>query len=39
MPSGTICQQIALRIHAERRKCFAVALHPRCHLEIYEEDA
>jgi threonine aldolase len=39
MPSGTMCQQIALRIHTERRACSTVAFHPTCHLEIYEEDA
>src|SRR5450759_5176717 len=36
MPSGTMCQQIALRIWAERRGHFNVAFHPQCHLEIHE---
>lgn len=36
MPSGTMCQQIALRIWAERRGNFSVAFHPTCHLEIHE---
>jgi threonine aldolase len=37
MPSGTMAQQIALRIYAERRHCDAVAFHPLCHLEAHEE--
>lgn len=39
MPSGTMCQQIALRIWAERRGTTNVAFHPRSHLEIHEEKA
>jgi threonine aldolase len=39
MPSGTMCQQIALRIQADRRNGKNVAFHPTCHLEIYEEQA
>ena len=38
-PSGTMAQQIALRIHADRRGCRVVAWHPTCHLEIHEDDA
>jgi threonine aldolase len=37
MPSGTMAQQIALRIWSERRNCSTVAFHPLCHLEIHEE--
>lgn len=37
MPSGTMCQQIALRIWAERRGQTNVAFHPTCHLEIHEQ--
>lgn len=37
MPSGTMAQQIALRIHAERRGNHRVAFHPHCHLEEHEE--
>ena len=37
MPSGTMAQQIALRIHAERTKNTTVAFHPTSHLEIHEE--
>ena len=37
MPSGTMAQQIALRIHAERRGRRHVAFHPHCHLEMHEE--
>ena len=39
MPSGTMCQQIALRIHCDRRNGKNVAFHPTCHLEIHEENA
>src|SRR6266705_4573280 len=37
MPSGTMCQQIALRIWAERRGTCNVAFHPKSHLETHEE--
>src|SRR5262249_22896 len=37
MPSGTMAQQIALRIWSERRGTRAVAFHPTCHLELHEE--
>jgi len=37
MPSGTMAQQIALRIYADRRHCNAVAFHPLCHLEVHEQ--
>ena len=39
MPSGTMAQQIALRIWSERRGCRKVGLHPTCHLEIHEQRA
>ena len=39
MPSGTMAQQIALRIHADRANCRVVAFHPTCHLEIHEDKA
>jgi threonine aldolase len=39
MPSGTMAQQIALRIHAERTGRSVVAFHPQCHLEVHEEGA
>src|SRR5579872_4994089 len=39
MPSGTMCQQIALRIWAERRGHANIAFHPTCHLEIHEQKA
>jgi threonine aldolase len=35
-PSGTMAQQIALRIHCERRGLSTVAFHPTCHLELHE---
>ncbi len=37
MPSGTLAQQIALRIHADRSHTPHVAFHPLCHLEIHEQ--
>jgi threonine aldolase len=37
MPSGTMAQQIALRIWAGRRGNSTVAFHPTCHLEIHEQ--
>ncbi len=37
MPSGTMAQQIALRIHADRCHTPRVAFHPTCHLEIHEQ--
>ena len=39
MPSGTMAQQIALRIHADRRRGRVVAFHPTCHLELHEDKA
>lgn len=39
MPSGTMCQQIALRIWSQRRGTTNVAFHPKSHLEIHEEKA
>lgn len=36
-PSGTMAQQIALRIWCERRGCSTVAFHPQCHLDVHEE--
>jgi threonine aldolase len=36
LPSGTMAQQIALRIHCDRRGLDTVAFHPTCHLELHE---
>lgn len=36
MPSGTMAQQIALRIHCDQRGVSTVAFHPTCHLELFE---
>ena len=36
MPSGTMAQQIALRIWSERTGRRTVAFHPTCHLELHE---
>lgn len=39
MLSGTMCQQIALRLWAEQKGTFNVAYHPLSHLEIHEDKA
>ncbi|HET8631621.1 MAG TPA: beta-eliminating lyase-related protein [Thermomicrobiales bacterium] len=39
MPSGTMCQQIALRVWTDRRGRPNVALHPRNHLDDHEQYA
>src|SRR3954471_1645958 len=36
-PSGTMAQQIALRIWCERSGCWTVAFHPQCHVDVDEE--
>ncbi|GLW12724.1 threonine aldolase [Microtetraspora sp. NBRC 13810] len=35
-PTGTMAQQVALRVHAERRGRPAFAAHPQCHLDVAE---
>jgi threonine aldolase len=39
MPSGTMAQQIAIRIYAERSGVHSFAFHPTCHLHVHEEQA
>ena len=39
MLSGTMAQQIALRIHADKRGTRSIAFHPTCHLELHEDKA
>lgn len=39
MPSGTMAQQIALRIHADHSGNINVGFHPTCHLEMHEKHA
>ncbi len=39
LPSGTMAQQITLRVHADRRGNGTVAMHPRAHPLIGEADA
>ncbi|MDR3691864.1 MAG: beta-eliminating lyase-related protein [Fimbriimonas sp.] len=39
MPSGTMAQQIALRIWADQARNRHVAFHPTCHLELHEHAA
>jgi len=36
MPSGTMAQQIAMRIWCERGGRATIAFHPTCHLELHE---
>jgi threonine aldolase len=35
-PSGTMAQQIALRVHADRRSRRTILFHPTCHLDHFE---
>lgn len=37
LPSGTMAQQIALRVWSEWKRCPTVAYHPLCHVETREE--
>ncbi|MBN2260593.1 MAG: aminotransferase class I/II-fold pyridoxal phosphate-dependent enzyme [Clostridiales bacterium] len=37
-PSGTMAQQIALRIWCDDMKIYNIAYHPLAHLEIHEQD-
>lgn len=39
MPSGTMAQQIAIRVHADKRGARAFAFHPTAHLELHEDKA
>lgn len=39
MPSGTMAQQIALRIWTDRAGCRHAAMHPTSHLELHEHRA
>ncbi|MEV6041085.1 beta-eliminating lyase-related protein [Nonomuraea sp. NPDC052116] len=36
-PSGTMAQQVALRLHADRRGRRTFAAHPQSHLDVWEE--
>ena len=38
-PSGTMAQQVTLRIHAERRRRHTVLFHPTSHLRLHEGGA
>lgn len=37
-PSGTMAQQIALRLWSDEKKSLTIAYHPLAHLEIHEQD-
>ena len=36
LPSGTMAQQITLRVHADRRRSCVVVFHPTCHVDVDE---
>jgi threonine aldolase len=36
-PSGTMAQQIVLRIWCDRNSCSTIGFHPQCHLDVHEE--
>jgi threonine aldolase len=36
VPSGTMAQQMTLRVHADRRARRGLVFHPACHLDWYE---
>jgi len=38
-PSGTMAQQVTLRVHAESRGRRTVVFHPTCHLKLHEDGA
>lgn len=38
LPSGTLAQSLALRIHSDRRNRSIVGLHPTSHLVLHEQD-
>jgi threonine aldolase len=38
-PSGTMAQQVTLRVHAERTGRRTVLYHPTCHLRLHEDGA
>ena len=39
VPTGTMAQQAALRVHADRRQRRTVVFHPMCHLAWHEGEA
>ena len=39
LPSGTMAQQVALRLHAQARGLDRVSVHPTSHLVLWEQDA
>ncbi|HEV3186633.1 MAG TPA: beta-eliminating lyase-related protein [Acidimicrobiales bacterium] len=39
LPSGTMAQQIVLRVHGDQRGSKSIAFHPACHLDTHEERA
>ncbi len=38
MPSGTMAQQIAVRVWSEQSGRRLIGMHPTCHLELHEEE-
>jgi threonine aldolase len=39
VPSGTMAQQMVLRVHADRRPSRTIVFHPMCHLQQHEGQA
>src|SRR5690242_14929971 len=39
LPSGTMAQQVTLRVHASRTGRSTVLYHPTCHLRLHEDGA
>jgi threonine aldolase len=39
MPTGTMAQQIAMRVHAEHNGRKVLLWHPTCHLQLHEDQA
>jgi threonine aldolase len=39
MPTGTMAQQIAMRVHAEHTGRNVLLWHPTCHLQLHEDQA
>jgi threonine aldolase len=39
MPSGTMAQQIALRVWSDHKKSSLIGFHPKSHLQVHEQEA
>jgi len=36
LPSGTMAQQVVLRVHADQRQRRVIVFHPCCHIDVHE---